>query len=622
MSKKLLLTPAAIAPTLPPLREAFSSIIRGHLPAIMCPSGEESVPSLAPAVGCAVVNTKTGEYGMHADGLRYFPNCNALHTLLPHKEQLKLAAAGEMKCEPLRLLGRRRPVYNTLELTALKNQLRTGGDGFLAAAAAAAAEAAADEGADEEAAAAAGAAAAAALGKVDGAAREVCFVNAEEERWHFGSNFKSFTAVALVRCILEPRGLRPDALTVEQVLGGAMKVPEALKATTMQMLLDHRSGLDDRIDVYDIHFSSPRSWARIWRSIGSPYQGAQEMWREFRFDLDPAAGAVVPPAHVQRSMVFERLFERWNGRDARRFTAAVTASRGNFIYSNFGVLLATVMAERILATSPLPPAAEPKGSSPLAAPDTFEGVMQRDVFAPLGMSTAGFGEPYAAVAALPGTHRRNALGHDHDLAGAMGMLLAAAPHGHSRLNYWEIAPPNATCMPQAFAPMGNMHCSLLDFLRWSQYQVACIEHHVAEKRAALKIAKSGSDVDAVAAAVRAEEQKWRFYDTSAAYTSPMTAGTPWTSYSSGLIRVDELAQRRAQLGGKQRPGIDAPREDVTKMFAEHWLHDGSTGAWHALHFLVPRRHCAGVIVANTSNMWLPNAMMVTLRQAMLDMVNA
>jgi len=104
--------------------------------------------------------------------------------------------------------------------------------------------------------------------------------------------------------------------------------------------------------------------------------------------------------------------------------APVAAEDAAFSYSNTGFLIAAVIAER-------------------ATGKPFETLMQDEVFAPLGMSSAGFGP----------TGDEQIRGHR---GGKPVLVLAKADDG----------------VPMMFTPAGNMHMSLRDWARFCIDQLA------------------------------------------------------------------------------------------------------------------------------------------------------
>src|SRR5690606_12715334 len=109
------------------------------------------------------------------------------------------------------------------------------------------------------------------------------------------------------------------------------------------------------------------------------------------------------------------------------------------VYSNAGFAIAGHMAETITGTS-------------------WEDLIQRDVFAPLGITTAGFGPP--------GTPTGTPASSRPDLPGSPGANGSAdQPRGHRNNNPIEPDAPGAD-NPPAISPAGRVYMSLEDWARF------------------------------------------------------------------------------------------------------------------------------------------------------------
>lgn len=119
----------------------------------------------------------------------------------------------------------------------------------------------------------------------------------------------------------------------------------------------------------------------------------------------------------------------------RRFAAELLAlppdgPRGDFLYSNAGYIVAAAMLEEVTGES-------------------WEELMVREVFTPLGMSSAGFGAP-----GLPGSREE--------------------PWGHVRsgVDWFAVEPgPNAD-NPAALGPAGTVHSTLAGYAKYMAEHVA------------------------------------------------------------------------------------------------------------------------------------------------------
>jgi CubicO group peptidase (beta-lactamase class C family) len=201
--------------------------------------------------------------------------------------------------------------------------------------------------------------------------------------WHLGSCTKAMTATWIA--LLVSRGELAWETTAGEVyadLREAGRVHAGWNDVTLAMLLSNCGGAPAEIE--------PRLWARLWKQEGSE--------RDQRRALAEALLANAP--------------------------AYEPASR--FVYSNAGFALAAAMAEEVLD-----------------AP--YEERIARDLFAPLGMTSAGFGAP-----GTPGE--------------------AAAPSGHREVDAEPVAVERGPGddNPPAIAPAGRVHASLADWARFAR----------------------------------------------------------------------------------------------------------------------------------------------------------
>ncbi len=107
-------------------------------------------------------------------------------------------------------------------------------------------------------------------------------------------------------------------------------------------------------------------------------------------------------------------------------SSAPTLKLGEFNYSNFGYMVAACMAERITGSS-------------------WESLMQKRLFGPLGMTSAGFGEP----------DKRKSI---------------AQPWGHDNFGgKWQ---PSESYDAEAIGPAGEIHCTVEDWAKFVSLQLA------------------------------------------------------------------------------------------------------------------------------------------------------
>lgn len=208
-----------------------------------------------------------------------------------------------------------------------------------------------------------------------------------DDEWHIGSDTKAFTAALIVR--LSERGvLALDDTLAMSLPSLASHMDAAYREVTIKDLLSHTAGLPGLTDPGELP--------------------------EFRRAI--ASATTLP---TQRMAV------------ARSYLAKTPANRrGEFRYSNLGYIIAGAIAESRTGRS-------------------WEDLMRTEVFAPLGIASAGFGPP-----GVPHTFDQ--------------------PHGH-RARLWGLVPldpgdPDAD-NPPALGPAGTLHLRLADWMRFAQDQL-------------------------------------------------------------------------------------------------------------------------------------------------------
>lgn len=169
----------------------------------------------------------------------------------------------------------------------------------------------------------------------------------ETDLWHMGSNTKAMTATLAARLV--EQGVIGWHSTVEDVLGAlGLEMHPDLARADLASLLSHRSGMA----------------ANLGRLHTLQLVGADT-------DRDPAADRLVY---------------------ARSVLATPGGAQGEFLYSNAGYVIAALMLET-------------------AAGEPYEVLMAREVFGPLGMTSAGWGPPgIAGTADQPRGHRMGLFG--------------------------------------------------------------------------------------------------------------------------------------------------------------------------------------------------------------------
>ena len=197
-----------------------------------------------------------------------------------------------------------------------------------------------------------------------------------EDLWHIGSCTKAMTATVCAR-LVEKGLLRWDLTLGESLVKDVERIHLDLRAVTLEQLLSHRAGL-----------------------------------------------LANPPTTVMRKMLASG-----EGRAARELLVTDGILEKplehkpdtKYLYSNFGFMLAGMMAER-------------------ATDKEWETLMREELFEPLGMKSAGFGPPGTAdVVDQPRGH------------GLFGNSLPPGPQADN---------------PRGLGPAGTVHCSMAD---WSKF---------------------------------------------------------------------------------------------------------------------------------------------------------
>jgi CubicO group peptidase (beta-lactamase class C family) len=198
--------------------------------------------------------------------------------------------------------------------------------------------------------------------------------------WHLGSNTKAMTAT--LAGILVERGLITWETTIADVFPElADSMRPEYRDVRLEELLSHTGGITADVARTPL-------WFRLRADSASP--------------------------RAQR--------ERWVPEILR---AEPGAARGTYLYSNLGYVVAGAMLERV-------------------AGESWEGLMRRDLFAPLVMPSAGFGPPEAR--------------------GGGG-----APLGHLRGQDGSYRPVQRGPLadnPAALGPAGTVHANLRDYARF------------------------------------------------------------------------------------------------------------------------------------------------------------
>ena len=220
-----------------------------------------------------------------------------------------------------------------------------------------------------------------------------------DDLWHLGSCTKAMTGTLCG--VLVGQGKLRWTSTLGEVLGTKLPavagLPEApmdpqWQAVTLEQLLVHRAGAPDGLDENGL-------WGRLWNHTGTPTESRQLL----------ATGLLSrAPKHAPGS---------------------------KFEYSNAGTALAGFMAETVMATP-------------------FEVLIQRELFAPIGITSAGFGAPGQATR----------------LAADKADRKPDQPRGHTA-DGKPVRPGPSGDNPPGITPAGRVHMSIGDWAKFAALHV-------------------------------------------------------------------------------------------------------------------------------------------------------
>lgn len=227
------------------------------------------------------------------------------------------------------------------------------------------------------------------------------------DRWHLGSCTKAMTGTLCA--VLVRQGKLSWSSTLGETLPDLREAMDpAWRSVTLEQLLVHRGGAPANLDAGGL-------WGRLWNHKGTPREGRLLLAQGLLARL---------PAHTPGT---------------------------TFEYSNAGIALAGLMAETVTATD-------------------YETLIQRELFAPLGITTAGFGAPGAVPPAATAAAAAAADGAEEPVAGTKPATEPDQPRGHTRRakgKYRPVPPGPGSDNPQAIAPAGTAHMSLADWSRFA-----------------------------------------------------------------------------------------------------------------------------------------------------------
>ncbi len=199
----------------------------------------------------------------------------------------------------------------------------------------------------------------------------------DDDLWHLGSCTKAMTATLIARLV--ERGDMEWGTTIAEAFPDLKaEMDPAWHAVTVELLLQNRAGAPSDL-------SADGLWGRLWSHTGTPMEARREL----------LLGVTAHPPEYEPG--------------------------SKNVYSNAGFAMAGHMAETITRVP-------------------WEGLMQREVFVPLGMSTAGFGAPGSADT-------------------------VDQPRGHNGSR--PVDPGLRADNPVAIGPAGIVHASLGDWAKFA-----------------------------------------------------------------------------------------------------------------------------------------------------------
>jgi CubicO group peptidase (beta-lactamase class C family) len=254
----------------------------------------------------------------------------------------------------------------------------------------------------------------------------------QSDLWHLGSCTKAMTATLIARLV--ERGVMSFDAPLEAVLPElAPRMDAQMKEATIAHLLSHTCGLPSvTVDPAEYaEFLNVLNGHANPSDTGKPSRGSVDRFHAKMF--------------ARRGV--DVVGERWS--IATHYLSRPPASRPGvrFDYSNVGYVVAAALAEKRTGQS-------------------WEELLRNEVFAPLGITTAGFGPPGEA-GALPADQPRAHTDYVNFYSGrdALDELDKKAV-----LVTREPDDPEADNLP-AMGPAGTAHMSLADWAKFAQDQL-------------------------------------------------------------------------------------------------------------------------------------------------------
>ncbi|MGE3109207.1 MAG: serine hydrolase domain-containing protein [Phycisphaerales bacterium] len=214
------------------------------------------------------------------------------------------------------------------------------------------------------------------------------------DEWHIGSCTKSMTGT-LIGMLVQEGKLR-WSLTLPEAFPELAAMDDGWKSATLEHLVTNRSGAPTDLSAGGL-------WPKLWTHDGD--------------------------AKAQRATLATELLAR----------APLAKPGEKFIYSNAGFALAGAIAEREMET-------------------TWETLIREKLFAPLGMTSAGFGAPGECADPEHMGDPAQPVGHTAD-----GTAVLPGPPGTAGLGGQR---SRNSDNPGAIGPAGTVRCSIEDWARY------------------------------------------------------------------------------------------------------------------------------------------------------------
>lgn len=207
-----------------------------------------------------------------------------------------------------------------------------------------------------------------------------------EDKWHHGSLTKSMTAT-LAAILVQEGKIRWNSTLEEIFPDWASRMNAGWRGATLEQLASNRGGAPGDLGSSGI-------WAQLWNFSGTPREAR-------RFLLEKLT--VLPPARPPGT---------------------------GYEYSNAGFALAGHMLETVMNLA-------------------WEDLLQRRLFAPLGMSSAGYG--------VPATPRYLDQPWGHQWSGGQAV---------------PVEPGTSADNPPGIGPAGTVHCTVVDLARYAGFHAS------------------------------------------------------------------------------------------------------------------------------------------------------